>query len=200
VVCTRSKNADQWKAELERRKAANDANSPPSLVEDRTHFTYLTSGEPKVEIASPDFRNRSHTIAAYVDKPGDGVLLAAGGALGGYSLFVKDGTPIYEYNCLGQNRYRITSSEPPPAGKSSIRVEFKYDRGGSANGGNVAMFLDDKKVGEGRVEMTMSARFSADETFDIGLDTGSPVSDQYASPFRFAGAINRVEVATGPEE
>jgi hypothetical protein len=199
VVCTRSKKADQWKAEIERRKAAKNANFP-SLVQDRTRFTFLTGGEPIVEIASPDFRNRSHTIAAYVDKPGDGVLLAAGGALGGYSLFVKDGIPTYEYNWLGQNRYRITSSEPLPTGRSWIRVEFKYDRGSSASGGNVAIFLDDKKVGEGRVEMTMSARFSSDETFDIGLDTGSPVSDQYASPFRFAGAINRVEVAAGPEE
>jgi hypothetical protein len=200
VVCTRSKNANQWKAEIEWRKAAKNANSRPSLVEDRTRFTYFTTGEPTVEIASPDFRNRSHTIAAYVDKPGDGVLLAAGGALGGYSLFVKDGIPTYEYNWLGQNRYRITSSEPLPTGRSWIRVEFKYDGDSSASGGNVAMFLDDKKVGEGRVEMTMSARFSSDETFDIGLDTGSPVSDQYASPFRFDGAINRIEVAAGPEE
>jgi hypothetical protein len=102
VVCTRSKNADQWKAKIEWRKVAKNANSRPSLVEDRTRFTFLTGGEPIVEIGSPDFRNRSHTIAAYVHKPGDGVLLAAGGALGGYSLFVKDGIPTYEYNWLGR--------------------------------------------------------------------------------------------------
>jgi hypothetical protein len=201
VVCTRSRNADQWMAEIEARKAAMIANSRPSLVEDQTRFTYFTtSGESKVETASPDLRNRSHTIAAYVDRPGDGVLLAAGGAPGGYSLFVKDRMPTYEYNWLGRNRYRITSSEPLPTGRSAIRVEFKYDAGGPANGGNVAMFLDDKKVAEGRVEMTMSASFSSDEAFDVGLDTGSAVSDQYASPFRFNGEINRVEVAAGPEQ
>jgi len=57
---------------------------------------------------------------------------------------------------------------------------------------------NDKKVAEGRVEGTIFGRFSADETFDIGLDTGSPVSDQYASPFKFTGAINRIEVDIAP--
>jgi hypothetical protein len=60
------------------------------------------------------------------------------------------------------------------------------------------MFLNDEKVAEGRVEKTIFARFSADETFDTGLDTGSPVSDQYASPFKFAGAINRIGVDIAP--
>jgi hypothetical protein len=108
--------------------------------------------------------------------------------------------PTYEYNWFGQNRYRATSSEPLPLGKSTIRVEFKYDGGGPAKGGNVTMRLNDKKVAEGRVEGTIFGRFSADETFNIGLDTGSPVRELYASPFKFAGAINRVEVTADAEE
>jgi hypothetical protein len=63
--------------------------------------------------------------------------------------------PTYEYNWFGQNRYRATSSEPLPLGKSTIRVEFKYDGGGPAKGGNVTMCLNDKKVAEGRVEGTI---------------------------------------------
>jgi hypothetical protein len=62
------------------------------------------------------------------------------------------------------------------------------------------MCLNDKKAAEGRVEGTIFGRFSADETFDIGLDTGSPVRELYASPFKFAGAINRVEVTADAEE
>jgi arylsulfatase len=73
--------------------------------------------------------------------------------------------PTYECNWFGQNRYRATSSEPLPLGKSTIRVEFKYDSGGPAKGGNVTMCLNDKKVAEGRVERTIFGRFSADETF-----------------------------------
>src|ERR1700722_1228060 len=63
--------------------------------------------------------------------------------------------PTYEYNWFGQNRYRATRSEPLPLGKSTIRVEFKYDGGGPAKGGNVTMCLNDKKVAEGRVEGTI---------------------------------------------
>jgi hypothetical protein len=200
VVCARSKSADQWKAEIEARKAAANPNLRPSLTRDGTRFTYFAGAEPIAESSSPNIKNRSHTITAFVDQPGDGVLVAAGGVMGGYALFVKDRMPTYEYNWFGQNRYRVTSSEPLPPGKSTIRVEFKYDGGGLAKGGNVAMFVNDKKVAEGRVEKTISGRFYAEETFDTGLDTGSPVSDLYTSPFNFTGAINRVEVTLEAEE
>ena len=200
VVCARSKSADQWKAEIDARKAAANPNPRPSSTGEGTRFTYFGGTEPIAESSSPNIKNRSHTITAFLDQPGDGVLVAAGGVMGGYALFVKDRMPTYEYNWFGQNRYRVTSSEPLPPGKSRIRVEFNYDGGGLAKGGNVAMFVNDKKVAEGRVEVTMSARFPSDEAFDVGLDTGSAVSDQYASPFRFTGKISKVEVAAGPEQ
>jgi len=175
-----------------------DPSLRPSLIEGRTHFTYFSGAERIPESSSPNIKNKSHIITAFVDQPGDGVLVAAGGTVGGYTLFVKDGKPTYEYNWFGQQRYRVTSSEPLPPGKSTVRVEFKYDGGGLSKGGSVTLFLNDKKVAEGRVEQTIFARFSADETFDTGLDTGSPVSDQYASPFKFTGAINRIEVDIAP--
>jgi hypothetical protein len=150
------------------------------------------------ESSSANIKNRSHIITAFIDEPGDGVLTAAGGTVGGYALFVQDGKPIYEYNWFGQERYRVTSSQPLPAGKSTVRVEFKYDGDGLAKGGAVTMFINDKKVAEGRVEKTIFARFSADETFDTGRDTGSPVSDLYLSPFKFSGVLNRIEIDIAP--
>jgi len=92
----------------------------------------------------------------------------------------------------------LTSSDQLPQGKSTIRVEFKYDGGGLAKGGVVTMFVNDKKVAEGKVDKTVFGRFSADETFDIGRDYGSPVSDIYLSPFKFSGSLNRVEVDIAP--
>jgi hypothetical protein len=74
--------------------------------------------------------------------------------------------------------------------RSRIRKNrLKYDGGGLDNSGTVTLFINDKKVGRGRVDKTIYGRFSADETFDIGLDSGSPVSNFYQSPFRFTGAI-----------
>jgi arylsulfatase A-like enzyme len=175
-----------------------DPSLRPSLIEGKTHFTYFSGAERIPESSSPNIKNRSHIITAIIDQAGDGVLVAAGGTVGGYTLFVKDGKPTYEYNWFGQQRYRIVSTEPLPAGNSTVRVEFKYDGDGLAKGGVVVMFLNDKKVAEGRVDKTIFGRFSADETFDTGIDTGSPVSDQYASPFRFNGTIDQVEVDIAP--
>jgi hypothetical protein len=168
-----------------------DPSLRPSLIEGRTHFTYFAGAERIPESSSPNIKNKSHIITAFIDQSGDGVLVAAGGTVGGYTLFVKGGKPTYEYNWRHQFR-------APASRQEHVRVEFKYDGGGLSKGGAVTMFLNDKKVADGRVDQTIFARFSADETLDTGLDTGSPVSDQYASPFKFTGAINRGEVDIAP--
>jgi len=194
VLCAPIKSKEEWVAEIEARKTAGNSSSHPFWLGDAVHLVYFPGGKGKQETSGPNIANKSHTIAAYVDRPGDGVLVAAGGAEGGYSLFVRDGKPIYEYNCLGQNRYRLTSSEILPSRRSAIRVEFRYEGAGSAKGGNVTMFLNDRIVAEGRVGMTNPPSASFKEKFDVGLDTGSPVSDQYVAPFEFAGIIDRIEI------
>jgi hypothetical protein len=89
-----------------------DPSLRPSLIAGRTHFTYFAGAERIPESSSPNVKNKSHVITAVVDEPGEGVLVAAGGTVGGYTLFVKDGKPTYEYNWFGQQRYRIASSDP----------------------------------------------------------------------------------------
>jgi arylsulfatase A-like enzyme len=175
-----------------------DPRLRPSLIAGRTQFTYFAGAYRIPESSAANIKNKSHVITAYVDRPGDGVLVAAGGTVGGYTLFVRDGKPTYEYNWFGMSRYRVTSSENLPACKSTVRVEFKYDGGGLAKGGTVTMFVNDKKVGQGRVDNTIYGRFSADETFDTGLDTGSPVSSLYQSPFRFTGILKKIEIDIAP--
>jgi arylsulfatase A-like enzyme len=173
----------------------------PSLIAGRTDFTYFSGATRIPESSSPYVKSRSHSITAYVDVPqtgGDGVLVAAGGVVAGYALYVKDGKPTYEYNWFSQQRYKVTSSEKLPAGPATIRVDFKYDGGGIAKGGWVTLFVNDKKVGEGRVEKTVAGRFSADETFDVGMDTGSPVSEDYKSPNPYTGTLRKVQIKLQP--
>jgi arylsulfatase len=79
-------------------------------------------------------------------------------------------------------------------------MQFEYDGGGYGKGGKVTLLVNGKPVGSGRVEKTEAARFSADETFDIGCDTGSPVSDAYQAPFRFTGKIKKVEIKLEDEK
>ena len=46
-------------------------------------------------------------------------------------------------------------------------------------------------VGEGRVEATVPMVFSADETCDVGSDTGTPVTDDLAEEERYRVAMAR---------
>jgi hypothetical protein len=115
----------------------------------------------------------------------DGVLVAEGGVPGGFTLYIKDGKPVYEYNYFAHERYKITSSETLSPGLAVIRLDFKYD-GGLGKGGTASLFLNDKKVGEGRIEKTCPSRFGA-ENLDVGMDNGSPVSEDYQAPFAYRG-------------
>ncbi len=175
-----------------------DPSLRPSLIAGRTQFTYFAGAHRIPESSSANIKNRSHSITAEIEipeGPADGVLVAAGGTVAGYTLFIKDGKPNYEYNWFGQERYKVSGLEKLKPGKHVIRVDFTYDGGGVGKGGTATLFVDDKKAAEGRVEKTVLGRFSADETFDTGEDDGSPVSDAYASPFKFTGTMKKVTIA-----
>ena len=172
-----------------------DPRLRPSLIAGRTAFIYYPGANRIPEPSAADTKNASHTITASIEVPqggADGVLVAEGGAAGGYSLYIKDGTPVYEYNYFAHERYKVTSSEVLSPGPAVIRVDFKYD-GGIGKGGTATLFINDKKVGEGRVEKTCPSRFGA-ESFDVGMDNGSPVSEAYEPPFAYAGTIKNVEI------
>jgi hypothetical protein len=173
-----------------------DPSLRPSLIEGRTDFTFYPGAVRIPESSSPNIKNKSHTITADVEIPkqgAEGVLVSAGGIAGGYALYVKGGKPVYEYNWFNEARYKI-AGDKLSTGPATIRVDFKYDGGGAGKGGTVTLFVNDKKVGEGRVEKTVPARFSADETFDVGMDTGSPVSADYAAPNKFTGTLKKVNI------
>jgi arylsulfatase len=105
--------------------------------------------------------------------------------------------PAYDYNFLGLTRWSIASSKPLPAGSTSnVRFEFAYDGGGPGKGGVGTLFVNDEKVGEGRIEHTQAGIFSADETADVGIDLGTPVVEAIGSEAKskFTGHIPRLTV------
>ena len=178
-----------------------DPSARPSLIEGRTHYTYYPGCVRIPYSSAAQIPNRSFTITAYVEVPregANGVLVAEGGVTGGYALYIKDGRPVYEQNYIGEVYYKATGSEAVAPGPNVIRMEFQYDGGGIGKGGTATLFVNDKKAGDARIENTPPGRFTADETFDIGEDTGSPVSAAYASPNRFAGTLKKVEIDTQP--
>ena len=95
----------------------------------------------------------------------------------------------------------VTDADPPvPAGEHQIRAEFAYDGGGLAKGGNVTLYYDGDKVGEGRVQATQPLIFSADETTDIGEDFGMPVSADYAGAQPVHRQIDLVQIDVGDDD
>ena len=108
---------------------------------------------------------------------------------------MKAGKPVYVYNFIGLQRTSVASPQAVPAGKSTIRLEFAYDGGGLGKGGLATIYVNDKKVVEGRIERTQPMIFSADETADVGEDDATPVTEDYkAYDNKFTGKIRKVTV------
>jgi hypothetical protein len=169
----------------------------PDLLAGRTSLT-LYPGMSVNENSFINLKNASHTIIADVEIPAggaNGVVLAQGGKFGGWSLYLKDGKPTYQYNFLGMEHYTIAADKPVAPGKATIRFEFAYDGGGLGKGGVGRILVNGEKVAEGRIEKTQCCLIALDETADVGKSNGTPLSKDYVNPYAFTGMIDRVVVS-----
>ncbi|AQA21228.1 sulfatase family protein [Rhodococcus sp. MTM3W5.2] len=156
------------------------------------------------ENSAINIKNKSFTVTAKVEVPADGVngvIVAQGGAYGGWSFYALDGKLAFAYNLLGIDTAIVRSDTSVAPGKQELRVHFAYDGGGLGKGGTVSLFGADRKVGEGRVERTIPFQFTFDETLDVGQDLASPVSPDYeATGNAFTGTIDRVVIDLGEDD
>jgi len=172
----------------------------PTLLGDRTS---LILAEGMVGIPENSFlniKNKSKTITADIeisaDKSANGILIAQAGRFGGWALYVINGTVAYDYNFLGINRYTVESNQKLTSGKHTIKFDFAYDGGGPGKGGMGTLYIDGKKVGEGRIDRTQPGIFSADETADVGIDLATPVVERIGAEAKskFNGRIPKLVV------
>src|SRR5947208_7404751 len=94
--------------------------------------------------------NKSHSVTAEIEVPesgAEGVIIAQGANVGGWSLYAKSGKLKYCYNLGGIEHFFIEATSPIPAGEHQVRMEFAYAGGGLGKGGGVSLFVDGKKVG-----------------------------------------------------
>jgi arylsulfatase len=150
-----------------------------------------------------NLKNKSHSITAEVDIPeggAEGVIVNQGGFSAGWVVYLKDGKLKYGYNLASLSHSYVEASEPVPAGIHQIRMEFDYDGGGLGKGANITLYVDGAKVGEGHLEATIPIGFSADETTDVGKDTGSRVVPDYGYGSTFTGKVHWVTIETGGED
>jgi arylsulfatase len=173
-----------------------DLAGRPQLI--RGHSQLLFAGMGRLsENSLLVMKNKSHAVTAEIVVPDDGargVIIAQGGAFGGWALYAKDGRLAYCYNLFGLQRSKVEGSAPIPAGEHQVRMEFTYDGGGLGRGGDVTLYVDGEAVGTGRLDATVPMLFSGDETTDIGTDTATPVSDDYAGDGAFHGRVRWVQL------
>jgi len=175
----------------------------PSLAPGKTSFTYYAGSKRIPEGVAPDIKNKSWKITAHVDvsKEGvEGVIATLGGLFDGWALYVDKGKPVFHYNFANVGHYEIASPQALSPGSHTIVFDFKYDGGGLGKGGMGTLHVDGKQVAQGRIEHTVAIRFTMSvETFDIGEDTGTPVTLKYDVPFRFTGEIKDVTIDLTPQ-
>jgi len=181
-----------------------DVRLRPSLTRGRSTFTYYPGTIRVPEGAAPDLKSKDFTVTAEVVIPeggADGVLITQGGRFGGWGLLIIDGKPqfVHAFSNQPQHKYRVASNEKLAAGKHTIKLDFKYDGPGMGKSGTGTLSVDDRQVAQGKIERTIPVRFSLDETFDVGEDTGTPVVEDYLAkmPFKFTGTLNKVVIELG---
>jgi arylsulfatase A-like enzyme len=176
-----------------------DIAGRPTLIQGDRQLLFGGMGRLS-ENSIVSIKNKSHAVTAEIEVPdggAEGVIIAQGGSIGGWSLYLKEGKPRYCYNLLGIQRFYVECSSEVPAGRHQVRMEFDYDDPGMGKGGTATLYLDGVEVGEGKVGGTAAMIFSADDTCDIGVENGALVADDYPVPNRFTGEVNWVEIDVG---
>ena len=168
----------------------------PTLIKGNRQLLFGGMGR-LTESSIVNIKNKSHAVTAEVVVPdggAQGVIVAQGGSIGGWSLYVKDGKPRYCYNLLGVQRFYVEGDREIPPGTHQVRMEFAYEGGGLGKGGTVDLFVDGEVVGKGTIAATAAMIFSADDTCDVGKEGGALVAEDYPVPNDFTGEVNWVEI------
>jgi arylsulfatase A-like enzyme len=176
-------------------------NPRPHARRDRMSYRYFPGGAQVPESVSVNVRNRSHVLAVTVEIPqggvANGVLLALGSALGGFSLHFLDGRLRYVHNLYGKERHVLEAGDVLAPGEHTLRFSFEKDQG---RGGAGTLTVDGRVVAEGPIRIFTPSGFNGVGVgLTCGYEWGPSVGDGYVAPFPFNGRIvdAMVEV-TGP--
>jgi arylsulfatase len=179
-----------------------DMAGRPQLVKGNSQLLFAGMGRLE-ENTVVNIKNKSWSVTAELVVPAagvEGVIIHQGGKYGGWSLYAKGGKAKFAYNFLGLKLFTTEASKPTPSGEHQVRMEFKYDGGGLGKGGNVTLYYDGQKVGEGRVDATQPMIFSTDECLDIGRESGTNVTPDYKpEASKFTGKIKWVQIDLGTD-
>ena len=194
---------DRWWTEAEKYQVLPLDDRPfsplvferPPAVPPRARYVYYPHGAAVPEAVAVNVRNRSHTVRAEVDVPAggvEGVVVAQGSLLGGWSLYVKDGRLCYTHNFVGLEEHRVRADVPIAAGSRVLELRFTRT---AEHQGTAELVVDGAVVGRGAVPRFTTTRFSITGAgLTCGRGSGLAVTDDYHGAFPFTGRIARVVV------
>src|SRR5204862_4344663 len=186
----------------------------PSATAGKTEFTY-TGVNASIPVGNaPNILDKDYTITAEITVPkggAEGMIVTLGGRFGGYGMFLQKGKPVFAYNLLDLERFRWEGGvggkvgadlfgRALAPGKHTLVFDFKYDGPGPGKSGAGVFTVDGKEMASKKIAHTIPLIMSIDETFDVGLDTGTGVDNSYMLPFKFTGTINKLTFTLGPSQ
>ncbi|MFN5298888.1 MAG: arylsulfatase [Planctomycetaceae bacterium] len=160
--------------------------------EPRTSWTYYGNTVWLPEPIGPKLFPRSHTITAELTIPkggAEGVITCAGAFSAGWSLYIRDGKPVFRYTGFEISDTTIVGTVAVPEGKVTLKTEF-ISEGSREGAGTLKFFVNGKPAGEGRITHTFFRHGL--EPFEVGRDSITSVSPDYQSPFSFTGTIEKI--------
>ncbi len=164
-----------------------------------TEWTFYEGQTRIPEGLAPKFVSGRSTVAVIdteIPKDAEGVLFAVGGISAGFTVYMDKGFLKAEYNAMTMNRFKIASKSTIPTGKVKIEVVTEYDTKERMAPATITLKVNGKEVGQGRIERSVPAIFTASESFDVGVDLASPVALDYfdRAPFKFNGKIEKINI------
>jgi arylsulfatase A-like enzyme len=192
--------SDRWWAEAGRYQVLPLDNRPmsefvvdrPLSVPPRARYTYYAGAAQVPEVVAPNVRNRSHTITAEVELPGEGVLLAQGSGLGGWCFSITGGRLTYTHNIGGIEQHDVVADVPLPHGRHALT--FRFERTGEHRGTGL-LLVDGVEAARAELPRFTPGRFSLTGAgVTCGYSGNLPVAMSTVPPSTFTGAIHRVVV------
>ncbi len=163
-----------------------------------TSWTFDDTTTRMPEFSAPGVGNHDNRITIDLEAGGNanGVLYALGGSGGGLACYVDDGHLCFEYNLMIVYRTVLQSPERLTPGRHTVVVDTTLQAPKPGSPATIVLSVDGREVARGTTRMTVPAAFTASETFDVGVDLGSPVARDYfdRAPFKFNGRIRELKV------
>lgn len=191
---------------IDSRGTARLTEERPQLSKDRKRYVYYPGTSSVANKIAPALLNRPHSITAKVDiaDASEGVLVAQGGASGGYALYLKDRKLHYAYNYLGVAHYHLATPDDLLPGPHELRLELEplgppdlaHGKGSPAR---AQLYVDGELVAEADLPVTIPLDIGITEGLTCGRDEGSTVTDDYQGPYPFTGGLREVAIDVSGE-